>query len=159
MVATECREAFRRSRSRAIRGRARRALEFGRDGDAVAREATGTEPHENRPADEDDDRDVEKREPPTFRGHAAGEVEDPADHQGAEETAEVSEHRVHGQRGSAAVGLGAAGGARGERGRLEPDQQTVEQYERASQRVGPATDRKSTRLNSSHSQISYAVFC
>src|SRR5216683_6263715 len=25
--------------------------------------------------------------------------------------------------------------------------------------VGPATDRKSTRLNSSHDQISYAVFC
>src|SRR2546427_4571416 len=25
--------------------------------------------------------------------------------------------------------------------------------------VGPITDRKSTRLNSSHSQISYAVFC
>src|SRR2546430_3192907 len=25
--------------------------------------------------------------------------------------------------------------------------------------VGTATDRKSTRLNSSHSQISYAVFC
>src|SRR2546430_3897385 len=24
---------------------------------------------------------------------------------------------------------------------------------------GPSTDRKSTRLNSSHSQISYAVFC
>src|SRR5688572_31533154 len=24
---------------------------------------------------------------------------------------------------------------------------------------GPASDRKSTRLNSSHSQISYAVFC
>src|SRR2546430_12155742 len=24
---------------------------------------------------------------------------------------------------------------------------------------GPGTDRKSTRLNSSHSQISYAVFC
>src|SRR2546430_8956534 len=24
---------------------------------------------------------------------------------------------------------------------------------------GPVTDRKSTRLNSSHSQISYAVFC
>src|SRR5206468_12800373 len=24
---------------------------------------------------------------------------------------------------------------------------------------GPATDRKSTRLNSSHDQISYAVFC
>src|SRR5688572_31859272 len=31
----------------------------------------------------------------------------------------------------------------------------------ASERVPPATqaDRKSTRLNSSHSQISYAVFC
>src|SRR2546430_13470988 len=26
-------------------------------------------------------------------------------------------------------------------------------------RGGPETDRKSTRLNSSHSQISYAVFC
>src|SRR3990167_9592187 len=26
-------------------------------------------------------------------------------------------------------------------------------------RTGPAEDRKSTRLNSSHSQISYAVFC
>src|SRR2546430_16611032 len=25
--------------------------------------------------------------------------------------------------------------------------------------VGPGEDRKSTRLNSSHSQISYAVFC
>src|SRR5688572_31052372 len=25
--------------------------------------------------------------------------------------------------------------------------------------LGPAQDRKSTRLNSSHSQISYAVFC
>src|SRR2546427_1757354 len=29
----------------------------------------------------------------------------------------------------------------------------------ASQAVQSATDRKSTRLNSSHSQISYAVFC
>src|SRR5256886_8709218 len=27
------------------------------------------------------------------------------------------------------------------------------------QLLGPAEDRKSTRLNSSHSQISYAVFC
>src|SRR5689334_23657190 len=30
---------------------------------------------------------------------------------------------------------------------------------RAPQRVRRATDRKSTRLNSSHSSISYAVFC
>src|SRR2546430_17697751 len=27
------------------------------------------------------------------------------------------------------------------------------------ERAGPGADRKSTRLNSSHSQISYAVFC
>src|SRR2546430_5771486 len=31
--------------------------------------------------------------------------------------------------------------------------------ETRSRRVGGAKDRKSTRLNSSHSQISYAVFC
>src|SRR5688572_32198967 len=30
---------------------------------------------------------------------------------------------------------------------------------RARRRTGPLRDRKSTRLNSSHSQISYAVFC
>src|SRR2546430_5827063 len=30
---------------------------------------------------------------------------------------------------------------------------------RGPPRPGPARDRKSTRLNSSHSQISYAVFC
>src|SRR5205085_8469127 len=29
----------------------------------------------------------------------------------------------------------------------------------ASHSLHPSTDRKSTRLNSSHSQISYAVFC
>src|SRR2546430_6094058 len=29
----------------------------------------------------------------------------------------------------------------------------------AADRLDPAEDRKSTRLNSSHSQISYAVFC
>src|SRR5256886_4406080 len=29
----------------------------------------------------------------------------------------------------------------------------------ASRRCSPPPDRKSTRLNSSHSQISYAVFC
>src|SRR2546430_12514245 len=30
---------------------------------------------------------------------------------------------------------------------------------RRAMRIDPAQDRKSTRLNSSHSQISYAVFC
>src|SRR5206468_8558436 len=33
------------------------------------------------------------------------------------------------------------------------------QHERVRQRRGPVEDRKSTRLNSSHDQISYAVFC
>src|SRR2546427_3719819 len=32
-------------------------------------------------------------------------------------------------------------------------------HDRAPQELGDAADRKSTRLNSSHSQISYAVFC
>src|SRR2546427_9616897 len=36
----------------------------------------------------------------------------------------------------------------------------IEGNAQAGLRVGPnQTDRKSTRLNSSHSQISYAVFC
>src|SRR2546427_9365142 len=30
---------------------------------------------------------------------------------------------------------------------------------RLAREIGPELDRKSTRLNSSHSQISYAVFC
>src|SRR2546430_13099936 len=34
-----------------------------------------------------------------------------------------------------------------------------EPFELLEERPGPAQDRKSTRLNSSHSQISYAVFC
>src|SRR2546427_5001816 len=36
----------------------------------------------------------------------------------------------------------------------------IAEYSRAArERTRPAPDRKSTRLNSSHSQISYAVFC
>src|SRR5438309_6596015 len=66
------------------------------------------------------------------------------------------------------LGLGVVGGARRPtRGaaaeveavdlRLaEPDQQ---RHRRQQQRVGVGRDRKSTRLNSSHSSISYAVFC
>src|SRR5947208_4885438 len=42
--------------------------------------------------------------------------------------------------------------ARGEQGRAEADQP-------AELRRGTARDRKSTRLNSSHQIISYAVFC
>src|SRR2546427_7669987 len=33
------------------------------------------------------------------------------------------------------------------------------EFRRARRSVGRCVDRKSTRLNSSHSQISYAVFC
>src|SRR5688572_32336067 len=51
------------------------------------------------------------------------------------------------------------------RGELVPDQPTVELWRyfiEGTTRTGrfhPGEDRKSTRLNSSHSQISYAVFC
>src|SRR2546427_9283065 len=38
-------------------------------------------------------------------------------------------------------------------------QQVLQARVKESMRVGDNTDRKSTRLNSSHSQISYAVFC
>src|SRR2546430_7165578 len=40
-----------------------------------------------------------------------------------------------------------------------PVRYTVTQPARVVTRVVGGTDRKSTRLNSSHSQISYAVFC
>src|SRR5688572_30865804 len=43
------------------------------------------------------------------------------------------------------------------RSAAEPRREISEQSVRA--RVTPISDRKSTRLNSSHSQISYAVFC
>src|SRR2546427_3724117 len=42
--------------------------------------------------------------------------------------------------------------------RAEPLRQQLDERGNGRHRV-PAGDRKSTRLNSSHSQISYAVFC
>src|SRR2546430_11606652 len=51
---------------------------------------------------------------------------------------------------------------RGARGRLpQPHLPAAGRRRRAHRAVvgGPRRDRKSTRLNSSHSQISYAVFC
>src|SRR2546430_10631274 len=55
--------------------------------------------------------------------------------------------------------------AEGSRGRADPRGRTRENRPRQDrgprnvQRRGGRGDRKSTRLNSSHSQISYAVFC
>src|SRR2546430_9058928 len=46
--------------------------------------------------------------------------------------------------------------------RLEVDPRALEPLRHLTavgERIGVARDRKSTRLNSSHSQISYAVFC
>src|SRR2546430_13071667 len=43
--------------------------------------------------------------------------------------------------------------------RLERDRRHAEPETRAGCPDGIQSDRKSTRLNSSHSQISYAVFC
>src|SRR3989475_9242233 len=39
------------------------------------------------------------------------------------------------------------------------EEAVVRQLVRLDRRIRPSPDRKSTRLNSSHSQISYAVFC
>src|SRR2546430_7266513 len=40
-----------------------------------------------------------------------------------------------------------------------PGLERIRQVHRPPANPGPRRDRKSTRLNSSHSQISYAVFC
>src|SRR2546427_8444203 len=46
-----------------------------------------------------------------------------------------------------------------ERARLAVEAQFVTRQTRLNPLDVPTADRKSTRLNSSHSQISYAVFC
>src|SRR6266853_3147905 len=43
--------------------------------------------------------------------------------------------------------------------RLESMSDTLSETTSETRRPAPCRDRKSTRLNSSHSQISYAVFC
>src|SRR3712207_7840821 len=66
----------------------------------------------------------------------------------------------HGGRGPAAA---AAAGGRPDAhhaGRLTPGPQPIRIAVRTRSRVASASrDRKSTRLNSSHANISYAVFC
>src|SRR2546430_4500011 len=57
--------------------------------------------------------------------------------------------------GDRAVGSGAQGSSDAEEVRVIED---VESFG-VGTTLGSGTDRKSTRLNSSHSQISYAVFC
>src|SRR3712207_7337515 len=59
-----------------------------------------------------------------------------------------SRHHGHG-------GVHAQGGQPGDQER----QGAIEEADRPRQAAPPATDRKSTRLNSSHANISYAVFC
>src|SRR5690625_5764816 len=64
-------------------------------------------------------------------------------------------------------GPGPGCGLRGEGGRGDPQPSDAEAYfhaegsgaPRRGVRAGPLGDRKSTRLNSSHVAISYAVFC
>src|SRR2546430_9097966 len=46
-----------------------------------------------------------------------------------------------------------------EQGIPMPDQQNLQDPTNVAEVIVFAADRKSTRLNSSHSQISYAVFC
>src|SRR2546430_15310930 len=45
------------------------------------------------------------------------------------------------------------------RSSLDPNTYRITGFAPPTGEIGPARDRKSTRLNSSHSQISYAVFC
>src|SRR3712207_7720900 len=60
----------------------------------------------------------------------------------------------------AVVALRAAGGADGQRGAMVPAAPHRLGVHAAPAAVaGAAVDRKSTRLNSSHANISYAVFC
>src|SRR3712207_8851851 len=68
------------------------------------------------------------------------------------------------QRQAGAVGVGAVGGAGGVAGAVVDD--ALEQAEGGLEaaavgelRGAAGGDRKSTRLNSSHANISYAVFC
>src|SRR2546430_10381594 len=57
-------------------------------------------------------------------------------------------------------GRGGQGGGRGVvEDRVEGDQLDVHRRAGGPVQMPPVADRKSTRLNSSHSQISYAVFC
>src|SRR2546428_4971890 len=64
--------------------------------------------------------------------------------------------RDHEQRHAPRGPIEQRAGDPGTQGSIEPDGGLVEHEERRLEREG---DRKSTRLNSSHDQISYAVFC
>src|SRR2546426_9283031 len=54
---------------------------------------------------------------------------------------------------------GSNGGSNGKTGWFSPVRQTGRLSRPSSTWTGGSTDRKSTRLNSSHLVISYAVFC
>src|SRR3712207_7196655 len=59
----------------------------------------------------------------------------------------------------AAAGAGPAAAADRGRGAARRPGDHLDADPRGRQGAGPAADRKSTRLNSSHGNISYAVFC
>src|SRR3712207_9256910 len=65
--------------------------------------------------------------------------------------------RPAGGRGSVAVARGGTGEV-APAGQLRPDRAAADAG-RARRVLGRREDRKSTRLNSSHANISYAVFC
>src|SRR5687768_17853566 len=68
--------------------------------------------------------------------------------------------RGRGHRGGAGhVGGGAAGGRRGGGARRRAAGRGLARGRLGAAAAGPSRDRKSTRLNSSHGYISYAVFC
>src|SRR2546427_6972507 len=63
------------------------------------------------------------------------------------------------RRGLRPIRYGVAGAGETERGRPARGERRGEEMTQSAVRGMDPGDRKSTRLNSSHSQISYAVFC
>src|SRR5688500_20404528 len=71
----------------------------------------------------------------------------------------ISRGAARGARAAAALGRGGRGDARGGRRGGRRGEPEVRQVDGAAHHRHFGRDRKSTRLNSSHLVISYAVFC
>src|SRR5215475_2216790 len=74
----------------------------------VAGEVVRGQPYESESTNEHDDADVEECQSPAEEGHAAGSVENPADHDWPDEATRVTGHRVKRQGGAPARGICAA---------------------------------------------------